>query len=572
MKSKSFSTVGPDTVRFALEAAGQVMFEFDPKTNTVLWADEQAAAETLGFALKGHRNLYTAILAAVSPEDAMRRGAEVTNARSERRSYTVEFRAENAEGAIRWFEERGSWIRSGGRERLVGLLRRIDAQKSREEQLTYLAAHDELTGHLNRARTKRALTQLILDEERAKDNTFYMVGIDNIGGINVSFGFDAADEVIRTVAARLAECLGPNMVCGRIAGTKFGIIAPDAAPETVRERAMALLNAVRAEPIVTRAGAIQVSICLGAVPLKDEIDSPDAAIARAEAALDQARQAGPSNWSTFTATTDPVTLRHRDVETSDLILTALNERRVGIAFQPIVTDVGAPQSKFECLIRLTDADGQEIPAPHFIAAAERMNLIHLLDRRVLELATIALHRNPDIELAVNVSWETVKDPVWADGYVAHLRANAHLCERITVELTETRIVDAIEASEEFVTRIKSLGVRFALDDFGAGYTSFRNLKALDIDILKIDGSFITGLAESRENQLFVRTLIDLARNFGMKTVAEWVDNEQDARILKALGVDFLQGFYIGKGIRRPEWTDRLPADAQAEVARKAEAR
>jgi diguanylate cyclase (GGDEF)-like protein/PAS domain S-box-containing protein len=571
MTSKSLTAVGPDTLCCALEAAGQVMFEYDPKSNAVQWADERAAADILGVPRADHDSLYDAVIAAVAPDDATARTAEVLAARSEHRAYSVQFRAETEEGAVRWFEECGSWMRSGNGERLVGIIRRIDAQKSREEQLTYLAAYDELTGHLNRSRTKRALTQVILEEERAKTSTFYMVGIDNIGGINVSFGFDAADDVIKAVAGRLAECLGPEVICGRIAGTKFGVIAPDANPEAVRERAMGLLNFVRSEPVSTRGAAIQVSISLGAVPLGHDIDSPDMAIARAEAALDQARQSGPSNWSTYTVMTDPVSLRHRDVETSDLILTALNDRRVNVAFQPIVTDVDAPQTKFECLIRLRDQDGEQVSTPNFIAAAERLNLIHLLDRRVLELATVALQRNPDIELAVNVSWETVKDPVWADGYVAHLRANAHLCDRITVELTETRIVDAIEASEEFVSRIKSLGVRFALDDFGAGYTSFRNLKALDIDILKIDGSFITGLAQSRENQLFVRTLIDLARNFGMKTVAEWVDNENDARILKALGVDYLQGFYIGKAILRPEWTDRIIEDHES-PAMKAPAR
>jgi EAL domain-containing protein (putative c-di-GMP-specific phosphodiesterase class I) len=184
--------------------------------------------------------------------------------------------------------------------------------------------------------------------------------------------------------------------------------------------------------------------------------------------------------------------------------------------------------------------------------------VHLLDRRVLELATNTLAVCPDIRLAVNVSMETVKDPVWAEGYLAHLRANPSLVRRITVELTETQVIDAIDASIEFVAELKDLGASFAIDDFGAGYTSFRNLKALDIDTLKIDGSFVTGVASSRENQLFVRTLLDLARNFGMKTVAEWVDNEADAMLLKGLGVDFLQGYLIGKPETQPSW---LPSGA-----------
>lgn len=202
---------------------------------------------------------------------------------------------------------------------------------------------------------------------------------------------------------------------------------------------------------------------------------------------------------------------------------------------------------------MKDEDGQEIPAPEFIPAAERLGLVHLLDRRVLELATNTLAVCPGIHLNVNISMETVKDFVWAEGYISLLRANHALAKRITVELTETQVIDAIEASIEFVSEIKKLGCSFAIDDFGAGYTSFRNLKAMDIDILKIDGSFVTGLSSSRDNQLFVRTLLDLARNFGMQTVAEWVDNEADAMLLKGLGVDYLQGFLIGKPEVFPSW-------------------
>ncbi|MEM1381054.1 MAG: bifunctional diguanylate cyclase/phosphodiesterase [Pseudomonadota bacterium] len=569
MSAKSITAVGPDTVRFALEAAGQAMFEFDPVTGQVVWADPSQASDVIGLSGGDVDTCYDRLISSVCSEQAANRQAQIVTAKEAGSSYTIEFSARSDNNDVLWFEERGTWMSVGGQERLVGVLRRIDAQKKREQQLTYLAAHDEMTGQLNRARTKEALDQAISLAGEGEGSAFFLVGIDNVGGINVSFGFDAADEVISAIAKRLQTAMPEGCVCGRVAGTKFGIIAPGRAPETVRQTAMHILNLVRADVVKTCSGAIAASVCLGVAPLSADMGNSGVAMARAEAALDQARQSGPSSWSVFSELTDPVSLRHRDTEMSDLILTALNDRRVTVAFQPIVTDIDAPWEKYECLIRLDNEGGGEISAPNFIAAAERLGLVHLLDRRVLELATRALGREPDIRLAVNVSWETVKDPVWADGYIAHLRANAHLADRLTVELTETRIVDAIEASEEFVARIKDLGAKFALDDFGAGYTSFRNLKALDIDILKIDGSFITGLAQSRENQLFVRTLIDLARNFGMKTVAEWVDNENDARILKALGVDFLQGFYISKPERRPEWTDTLARTGAPSAQKKA---
>ena len=560
------SSVGPDSVRFALEAAGQAMFEFDPQQGCVAWADASQVASVLGFEADSAITSYDALANLVAPEDAMTRSAQIAQAKEEGRSYTVEYRVNTGGGTVRWFEERGVWMKVEGEERLVGVIRRIDAQKSREQQLSYLAAHDELTGSLNRTHTKQLVSEALVGAGSEPSHAFFLVAIDNIGGINLSFGFDAADQVIRTVGNRFREGLGDEVRCGRVAGTKFGLLAPVSSAEAIRKLAIEVLNLIRADVVDTRSGGIAVSVCLGAVPLTDDVITADMAFGRAEAALDQARMSGPSSWSMFSAQTDASTARHRDAEMSDVILTALNERRVQVAFQPIVTDVDAPIKKYECLIRIDLETDGPFSAPNFIAAAERLGLVHLLDRRVLELAMIALSHEPEIELAVNVSWETVKDPVWADGYVAHLRANAHLADRLTVELTETRIVDAVEASEEFVTRIKGLGAKFALDDFGAGYTSFRNLKALDIDILKIDGSFITGLAQSRDNQLFVRTLIDLARNFGMKTVAEWVDNERDAAMLKALGVDYLQGFFVGRPELRPDWTTRTMLDEHGDVA------
>jgi diguanylate cyclase (GGDEF)-like protein len=393
-----------------------------------------------------------------------------------------------------------------------------------------------------------------------KTGAYLLAGIDDLGGINADFGFEVADDVIREIASRLSAVLSDGDSIGRVAGTKFGIVIAEANETRLRETCTRLMNTVRENVIDTSKGAVTASICLGSVELPDEAGA-NVVMARAEAALDQAKRSGRSSWATFNEKTDTISLRRRNTHMSDVILTALNERRVRLAFQPIVSDIGETPTKHECLIRMQGEDGQNIGAPEFIPVAERLGLVHLLDRRVLELAINTLAQTPNVQLNVNVSMETVKDPVWAEGYLSLMRAHEPLARRITVELTETQVIDAIEASIEFVSEIKSLGASFAIDDFGAGYTSFRNLKALDIDILKIDGSFVTGVASSRENQLFVRTLLDLARNFGMKTVAEWVDNEADAMLLKGLGVDYLQGFLLGRPETNPVW---LPGGAPNE--------
>ena len=559
MSESDIGAVGPDTVRFALEAAGQAMFEYEPNRGRLGWADPIGAAAVLGEA--GAAAGYAAFGTLLSPEDSLRREAAVQGAREQNASYAVEYAVAGEARTPRWVEERGTWMRFGDDVKLIGVVRRIDDQKRKEARLAYLASYDDLTGALNRARCKEVLKDALDEARVGRTAAYLLVGIDDLGALNADFGFDVADQVIIAVAERLAGAVQGHGVYGRVAGTKFGVVLHgDEAAR--RERCVAILNAMRESVVATSAGGINVSVCIGAAPLGPGVDSADGAMAMAEAALDQARRLGPSSWSAFNERTEMTTERRRNTEMSDVILTALNERRVYLAYQPIVTDVDAPHDKYECLIRMAGEGGKEVPAPAFIPAAEKLGLVHLLDRRVLELATNALTQAPGISLAVNISWETVKDPLWAEGYLSHLRAHRHLADRITVELTETQVVDTIEASVEFVSEIKALGCRFAIDDFGAGYTSFRNLKALDIDVLKIDGSFVSGVSQSRENQLFVRTLLDLARNFSMKTVAEWVDNDADAVLLKALGVDYLQGFHIGKPTPRPEWSERWHTDDQ----------
>jgi len=544
----------------------QAIFEYDPGDDALSWSDPAAAARLMGADIA---------IASVSRADFSQRivGGDIADRESAfagaAQSYSCEYQLSRRPGEAHWVEERGGWIGHGRDRRLIGVVRSIEGQKLRDAHLAWLAENDELTGVMNRAQMRVRLDQALEDLRTNRASGAYLLaGIDDVGAINADFGFDVADEVIVECSRRIASVIGDSDLIGRVAGTKFAVFINHADGERVREVCVRLLNVIRERVIDTKKGSVAASMSVGAVETPRDAENAYRAMACAEAALDQAKRLGRSSWASFNEKTDVVTMRRRNSHMSDVILTALNERRVRLAFQPIVTDLDEAPSKFECLIRMRATDGREVPAPEFIPAAERLGLVHLLDRRVLELAVNTLAATPNIKLNVNVSMETVKDPVWAEGYLSVMRANENLARRITVELTETQVIDAIDASIEFVSELKKIGASFGIDDFGAGYTSFRNLKALDIDILKIDGSFVTGVSSSRENQLFVRTLLDLARNFGMKTVAEWVDNEADAMLLKGLGVDFLQGYLIGKPETNPAWLpDGAPDIGQPSLAR-----
>ncbi|MEM1102670.1 MAG: bifunctional diguanylate cyclase/phosphodiesterase [Pseudomonadota bacterium] len=553
-------------LRLALRASQAVGFEYWPDEDRFLWTELSLAERLFGATDPKLGGGMRAFQKRLSEDGADRREASLAalfaSARDEPAFYRLEYQATGAD-PVHWIEESGSVYRDDdGRIRCVGLMRAIDDQRRREEELAELLSQDDLTGHLTRARLR---AELDAKAQLAKDDMVYIVaGIDDLGAVNSDFGFDVADELIFQVGARLTTVMRDGDCIGRAAGNKFCLILNPCTPTELADRTRDIIAAVRGALVETKAGGIAASVSLGCVVLGDDVATGEIAMTRAEAALDEERGRGRASCSIFTPKTDVIGSRRRNSHLTDEILSALNERRVHVAFQPIVRDVGETPSSYECLVRLMRANGDIAPAGEIIGAAERLGLVHLLDRRVLELATGVLKRVPAIHLNLNVSWDTVKDPVWMDGYLAFLRANAEVAPRLTVELTETSAVDAVDVSSQFVSSIKEIGCHFAIDDFGAGYTSFRNLKAMDIDTLKIDGSFVTGVSESRDNQLFVRTLLDLARNFGVATVAEWVDNPSDALLLKGLGVDYLQGFFIGKPELRPEWfaeASTAPADA-----------
>jgi EAL domain-containing protein (putative c-di-GMP-specific phosphodiesterase class I) len=210
-------------------------------------------------------------------------------------------------------------------------------------------------------------------------------------------------------------------------------------------------------------------------------------------------------------------------------------------------------SHYECLLRMIKPDGSILTAGHFVPAAEQMGIVHLMDRFALEAAIATLRAHKDVTLAVNVSGTAASDPGWLNDFVDYVRVARDVAPRLIVELTETAALHHFEENAQFVSQLREVGVRVAIDDFGAGYTSFRNLQMLHVDTVKIDGSYVKDLSQSPENQVFVRTLVGLARSFDIKTVAEWVGSEEDAALLQNFGVDYFQGFYFGEPVIDPKW-------------------
>jgi len=252
-----------------------------------------------------------------------------------------------------------------------------------------------------------------------------------------------------------------------------------------------------------------------------------------------------------------------NISVTDEIVSALNERRVFVMYEPVV-DIHTRQPAFyECLMRVRRHDGTLVPAQDVIPAAERLGLVRLLDHRVLALVLEELRTAPTLRASLNVSPPSIIDPDWWSGLAAMLRAHAGIAQRLTVEITETAAIHDIDETRGFVARVKDLGARIAIDDFGAGYTSFRNLRKLGVDMVKIDGAFVQNITRSEDDRAFVRSLIDLARRLGLTTVAEWVQDEAATKMLDEWGCNYIQGALIGLASTERQW---LTSDDSARSA------
>jgi diguanylate cyclase (GGDEF)-like protein len=474
--------------------------------------------------------------------------------------FTIEF--ESTHGPSQeWLEMRAvRLVKDDGHiERVVGVLRRVTEQKNTVDRLTRLATYDELTGHMNRSRLREALSVTI---EKAKAESrgcaYFVAAIDKLAVINETYGFDVADEVIVAAGNRLARSLRGSDIIGRTAGNKFGVIlsrCTDREMELVAER---LNAAVRSEVIETSAGSVSATISFGAVWLPENAGTSQEAMLQAEDALERARAKGRSGFAAYVKSPEREFARRRLMAVADDVTAALNENRLVLAYQPIVDAKTHKAVHHECLLRMTREDGTLAAAGEFIPAAEILGLVRLVDWRALELTVAQLKATPKIKLALNVSGTSATDRPWLNAFVDYIRDNALVADRLTVELTETAALSAFEENAQFISRLRELGCGVAIDDFGAGYTSFRNLQVLNFDMVKIDGSYIQDIARSPDNQLFVRTLVGLAKNFELKTVAEWADSEEDAKVLADIGIDYLQGFRFGRPDMAPDWLSKEP--------------
>ena len=541
-----------------LASLGQAAFVWDILTDVMVWSDHaNAVFSDIPQASLASGAEFSSLIEPVRSirSDALMQSPPPRG--GEGAPYRIEYgmRTSTSEPVL-WIEETGCWFAGadGRPARAQGIVRVNNERHARDEQLLRLSQHDPLTGELNRTHLIAALAEAIEEASRFRSPCAFMViGIDHLARINDAFGFDVADAVISEVGKRIRSRLRGGDVLGRFSGNKFGLVLKNCTVEDMNIAAERFLAGIRDEVVPTDSGPVSVTASIGAVSVPRYARTANEAINRAQETLDGAKRRRAGSYAMWRPNVERDAQRKVNIRVTDEIVTALNERRIVMAFEPVVDARSRDAAFYECLIRMEQDDGRVLLAPDIVPVAERLGLIRLVDHRVLELVVAELAASPGAQLSLNISPDTTMDPDWWGSIESLMRAHPGVAERLIVEITETVAIQDIDDLRGFVTRLKNFGSRIAIDDFGAGYTSFRNLRKLGVDIVKIDGAFVQNIARSADDRAFVQTLIDLARRLGIKTVAEWVQDEESAVMLRDWGCDYIQGRLIGLASSQRPW-------------------
>jgi diguanylate cyclase (GGDEF)-like protein/PAS domain S-box-containing protein len=439
---------------------------------------------------------------------------------------------------------------------VTSILRDVTERRRFESQLRHLADHDHLTALFNRRRFEEALAEYAAYAARyGRRGAVLLLDLDRFKYINDFYGHSAGDEVVRVVGRALTRVIADTDVVARLGGDEFAVLLKETSREGAQATAEALLTAVRAQEFTIGPASVSLSASIGVVPFGDAEAHAEDLLAVADMAMYAAKEAGGDRLHVSGADDERVAGMQARLAWADQIRRALDEQRFALYWQPIIELATGAATHHELLLRMIGTDGEVISPAAFIETAEQFNLIQELDRWVVRTAIhhLAGDRDAGYRLEINLSGKSIGDPRLPELIEREIAATGVDPARLVFEITETAAIANMDHARAFAERLRNLGCRFALDDFGAGFSSFYYLKHLPLDYVKIDGDFIRNLTGSLTDQLVVKSMVDIARGMGMKTIAEFVENAETVEMLREKGVDYSQGYHHG----RPEPMRRL---------------
>ena len=431
------------------------------------------------------------------------------------------------------------------------VLAALERAERTEAELRYLADHDSLTGLLDRRRFRAELDQYVSFSARYGGRGAVMIiDIDSLKGINDTYGHHAGDNLIRQVAGVMRERVRATDIVARLSGDEFAILMP----QTDVEGALHLGEDLRsqiAETIQPTPDADPATISVGITMFGGEKGiGAESVLVAADQAMYRAKEGGRNQIALFRDPDEPQRDPERRQTTAARIRDALTGDRLSLHTQPIRSLASGGIERYELLLRMTSEEGELLPAASFIEAAERSGMIQELDRwvvgRALELLVEREQQGSPLSLHVNISGASLTDISVLEFIERRLDEGGADPSRCTFEITETANVYDYERATGFADRLTEFGCQVAIDDYGAGFGPFHYLKRIPFDLIKIDGSFVRDMPRSDADQLTVQAIVQIARGLGKTTIAEYVQDDQTAEMLREYGVDMAQGYHLGK--------------------------
>jgi len=426
----------------------------------------------------------------------------------------------------------------------------VTRERQTADQILYLAERDPLTGLYNRHRFQEELKKVLTSSSRRKGaSALLFFDIDEFKHVNDTFVHRTGDALLVRVAGEVSAQVRRNEVFARLGGDEFAILCPNVTPDEVQALADRIVRAIARIPFEFEGHQLRLTCSLGIALYPEHADTEQDLVAQADAAMYQAKEAGKNTWRMYKKDSGTSQRMIARMNWNERIEDALENDRLRLHFQGIYSCKTNQLRHWEALVRMEDKDNpeQSIMPSTFIPVAEKSGKILDIDRWVLSECVNLLALHPEVPaIALNVSGRSLGEPTLPRYITDALRREAVSPARLIVEITETAAVSDLHDAQRFIDAMRESGTQTCLGDFGAGFSSFAYLKHLNVDMLKIDGQFIKNLPADRDNQVFVRAIIEVAKGLKKRTVAECIEDEGSLDMLRTLGVDLGQGFHLSE--------------------------
>ena len=461
----------------------------------------------------------------------------------------------SAGGGERSIELTASPIRNADREVIgaVVMLHDVTELRGLARQMSYQATHDALTGLVNRREFERRLQEGIDSGHRGDgQHVLCYLDLDRFKIVNDTSGHVAGDSMLREVAKVLRDAVRDSDTVGRLGGDEFGLLLVGCPLDKARQIADDLTRSVGDYRFVWKDKIFNIGVSVGLVEISRESGTLEELLAAADTACYVAKKQGSGRVAVYSARDEAIARHTGEIQWLQRLQSALKDNRFHLYHQVIVAAHDEETGPaMEVLVRMEDESGNELAPAEFMRAAERYRLMGLVDRWVVQTTLAALGRGAiavqtNRSVAINISGQTLADLQFLEFVVECFDSTGALPSQVCFEITENAVIANLDHARRFVGVLHGMGCQFALDDFGSGVGSFSNLKNLPLDYLKIDGSFMRNLGRDTVNQAMVTAMIKLARSLNFKVIAEQVEDSAAVEAARRMGVDYLQGYAIGR--------------------------